>query len=220
MIVLHIIVFVTIVSTPFLIQRGWWVFSEAEMEAMVLLCAGVVSFMMYRFKDCQLSKNSTDRVALQRKVARAQKELHKSYSYIGHANRRTDIMYEIFSNVSYMDAEMHKDSFLHAMELLPYTSEFAFRFIAISTCKAEKKFSKGDALGQLPDTLFCKKKNTRTYREKDILFVYTESPEHDIRTCIAVPYSEKAENDIDFFKALTAYFTIVHVFHNRACAKV
>ncbi|PID52464.1 MAG: hypothetical protein CR972_02130 [Candidatus Moraniibacteriota bacterium] len=216
---LYLIIFIVIVSTPFIINGVLWIFSEDELEAIILLCAGVVSFMIYRLKDYQVFENIRDRVKLQQSFARAQKELSESYSYIGQANRRTDIMYEIFSDLSHMNRDGHKDGVIRAMEMLPYTDNFSFRFIKSSKGKACKKFGSGSKFGHLPDTLFCRNTNTRSYREQNILFVYSEVEEHDLRACIAVPFSKKAENDIDFFKALTAYFTMVYVFHDESCAE-
>ncbi len=214
---LYLIIFILIVSTPFLVVRGVWIFSEDELEAIVLLCAGVISFIIYRVKDYQVFETIRDRMRLQRLFARAQKELSESYSYIGQANRRTDIMYEIFSDLSHIDQEGHKGSIARAMKLLPYTDDFSFRFLTMSKGRSCKKIGGGSAFGHLPDALFCRKANTQSYREKDVLFVYSEVQEHDLRACIALPYSEKAENDIDFFRALTAYFIMVYVFHTESC---
>ena len=215
---LYLMIFVIIVSTPFIISDGRWIFSEDELEAIVLLCAGVISFMIYRLRDYQVFENIRDRVKLQRSVARAHKDLSESYSYIGQVNRRTDIMYEIFSDLSHMRKEENEDSVLRAMELLPYTNDFSFRFIDINEKKSCEKFG-GGKFSHLPDALFCKIKDARSYCEKDILFVYSEVKERNLRACIALPYSEKAENDIDFFKALTAYFIMVFVFHEESCAE-
>ncbi len=214
---LYLLIFIMIVSTPFIVTDGVWIFSEDEFEAMVLLCAGVGSFVIYRLKDYQVFETLRDRMKLQRLFARAQKELSESYSYIGQANRRTDIMYDIFSDLSHIDREGHKGSVARAMALLPYTDDFSFRFITVSTQRACKKINQGDVLRHLPDMTFCRKANTQSYREKDVLFVYSEVAERDLRACVALPYSEKAENDIDFFRALTAYFIMVYVFHSESC---
>lgn len=214
---LYLAIFITIVSTPFLITGGWWIFTEDEFEALMLLGAGIVSFMIYRLKDYQVFENIRDRVRLQRSFARAQKELSESYSYIGQANRRTDIMYEIFSDLSHLESHGYKDGVQRAMALLPYTNDYSFRFINIEQSRSYKKMGGGSTYNHLPDTLFCENANTGTYRKKDMIFVYSESKEKNIRTCIALPYSEKAQNDVEFFRAITAYFTIVYAFHNHSC---
>jgi hypothetical protein len=192
-------------------------FSEDEIEAIVLLCAGVSSFMIYRLKDYQVFENIRHRVKLQRSFARAQKELSESYSYIGQANRRTDIMYEIFSDLSNIEIDGHKSSIIRAMEHLPYTNDFAFRFIDVQEKKSLKKFNGGEKLGHLPDIAFCKTSNAQSYRENGVIYVYSEIKERHLRACIAIPFSESAENDIDFFKALTAYFAMIYIFHNESC---
>lgn len=216
---LYLTIFILIVSTPFLVADGYWIFAEDETEAVVLLCAGVVSFMIYRLKDYQVFENIKDRVRLQRSFARAQKELSESYSYIGQANRRTDIMYDIFSDLTHISSEDYDDSIMRAMELLPYTNKYSFRFINLAKEKAYDAVSSSGEFDHLPDNLFCKSNNVRSYRHKDMLFVYSDATDKNLRTCIALPYSEKAENDIEFFKALTAYFTMVYVFHKHSCAK-
>lgn len=216
---LYLAIFILIVATPFFVTDAWWIFSEDEAEAIVLLGAGIVSFVIYRLKDYQVFENIRDRVKLQRSFARAQKELTDSYSYIGQANRRTDIMYEIFSDLSHMNPDTYDFAVIRAMKLLPYTDIFSFRSLNISTKKSCNMINGGKEFKHLPDQLFCKEANLHTYRHKDILFIYSEVGEKGLRTCIALPYSEEAENDIDFFKALTAYFTMVYVFHDYSCEK-
>ncbi|MEN8251979.1 MAG: hypothetical protein ABFQ53_00135 [Patescibacteria group bacterium] len=214
---IYLIAFVLMVATPFIVTEGWWIFSEDETEAVILLLAGIVSFVLYRLRDYQVFETLKDRIKLQRTVARTQKELSESYSYIGQANRRTDIMYEIFSDLSHVETADCGHAVLNAMELLPYTNSFCLRFINIENNKAYHVVGGDDEFKHLPDELFCKEANARTYRHKDLLFVYSEAKDKNLRTCVVLPYSEKAENDIDFFKALTAYFTMVHVFHKDSC---
>lgn len=216
---LYLAIFITIVATPFFVTSGWWIFSEDETESIVLLGSGIISFVIYRLKDYQVFETIKDRIRLQRSIARAQKELSESYSYIGQANRRTDIIYEIFSDLSHMDSESYDDAVMRAMKLLPYTDVFSFRSINIAKNHACNKINRGMEFTHLPDELFCKKNNSHSYRHRDILFIYSELGQKGLRTCIALPYSEQAENDIDFFKALTAYFTMVYVFHDYSCTK-
>ncbi len=207
--------FIIMVATPFSVQSGVWIFSEDETEAIVLLIAGIMSFVIYRLRDYQIFEYIRDRMKLQKTVVRAQKELSESYSYIGQVNRRTDIMYEIFSDLSHMEATSSDDAVLHAMESLPYTDDFCFRFINLKKKKAYHRISATNHFKHLPDEFFCKKNISRSYRNNEILFIYSEMKDKNLRTCIALPYSEKAENDIDFFKALTAYFTMVYIFHDN-----
>lgn len=216
---LYLAIFIIIVSTPFIITEGRWIFSEDESEAVVLLVAGIVSFMIYRLRDYQVFEHLKDRMRLQRLFARAQKDLSDSYSYIGQANRRTDIMYDIFSDLSHMHGESCELSVAHAMDMLPYTDKYSFRFLNIKNKKSRNKIDRSDEYSRLPDELFFKSNNARSYRHRDTLFVYSETDEKNIRVCVALPYSENAENDIDFFKALTAYYTMVYVFNEHSCVK-
>lgn len=211
---IYLVLFILMVATPFIVQKGMWVFTEDEAEAIILLLAGVVSFVIYRLRDYQVFEYIRDRMKLQQSVVRAQKELSESYSYIGQANRRTDIMYEIFSDLSHIETTGSDDAILHAMESLPYTNDFCFRFIDPKKKKAHHYVSATEHFKHLPDELFCKENISRSYRNNDVLFIYSETRDKSLRTCVALPYSEKAENDIDFFKALTAYFTMVYMFHN------
>lgn len=212
---IYLVLFILMVATPFIVQDGIWFFAEDEVEAIILLIAGIVSFTIYRLRDYQVFEYIRDRIKLQRSVVRAQRELSESYSYIGQANRRTDIMYEIFSDLSHMEATSSDEAVLHAMESLPYTDDFCFRFIDPKKKKARHRVGATNYFKHLPDELFCKENISRSYQHKDILFVYSETKDKSLRTCVALPYGEKAENDIDFFKALTAYFTMVYMFHNN-----
>ena len=217
MFLIYLVAFILMVATPFIITTEWWIFTEDETEAIVLLLAGIVSFAIYRLRDYQVFKYLKDRVKLQRTVARAQKELSESYSYIGQANRRTDIMYEIFSDLSHMETSDCSEAILNAMEILPYTDSFCIRFIDIKHKRLHHSVRGTNEFKHLPNELFFKEASSHTYREKDLLFIYSEAKDKNLRTCVVLPYSEEAENDINFFKALTAYFTMVHVFHDDSC---
>ncbi len=207
--------FISMVATPFIVQKGTWIFSEDEVEAIILLIAGVMSFVIYRLRDYQIFKYIRDRIKLQKSVVRAQKELSESYSYIGQVNRRTDIMYEIFSDLSHIEATSSTDAVLHAMDSLPYTDDFCLRFINLEKKTAYHSISATKHFKHFPDEFFCEENLSRSYRKKDVLFIYSEMKDRNLRTCVALPYSEKAQNDIDFFKALTAYFTMVYIFHDN-----
>ena len=220
MFILYLIIFIIMVSAPYIIYDGFWYFSEDDAEALVLLCAGVLSFVIYRLRDYQVFQTIRDRMRLQRLFARAQKELSESYSYIGQANRRTDIIYEIFSDLSHVSSNDYNSAVKRAMALLPYTEVFSFRFICLSTGECVDKVNGSKKFNSLPDHLFSQTTNTRTYRHKDILFVYSESKEKNLRACVALSVSDKAENDIEFLKALTAYFTMVYAFRHQSCANL
>ncbi|XLQ19626.1 MAG: hypothetical protein ACKUBY_03470 [Candidatus Moraniibacteriota bacterium] len=215
---IYLTVFIVMVATPFIINDSWWIFTEDETEAVILLFAGIISFGLYRLRDYQVFETIKDKIKLQRSVVRSQKDLSESYSYIGQANRRTDIMYEIFSDLSHLDENADcKEAVRSAMNLLPYTDHFCMRFIDIKRQESYHKVGADARFKHLPDKLFCKEVNSHTYRHKDLLFVYSEVEDKNLRTCVVLPYSEEAENDIDFFKALTAYFTMVHSFHKESC---
>lgn len=216
---LYLIIFIIIVATPYIVTNGYGFFTEDDMEATILLCAGIVSFVIYRLRDYQVFQNIRDRIRLQRLFARAQRELSESYSYIGRANRRTDIVYEIFSDLSHMHSTDYHTSVTRAMALLPYTDAYSLRCLSLKKNKSVAKVNGTNAFKHLTDDLFCKESTSRWYRHKDLLFVFSESPKHDLRTCIALPYSEKAEDDIDFFQAFTAYFTMVYAYQEHTCIK-
>lgn len=214
---LYLVIFIVIVSTPFIVQDGFWIFMEDDAEALLLLCAGVVSFFIYRFRDYQVFQNIKDRVRLQRLFARAQRDLSESYSYIGQANRRADIMYEIFSDLSRVTSDQYDHAIADALEMLPHAKEYSFRLINLATMHNVTKIDQSKNLQRLPDAIFCKKNASRMYRHRDILFVYSEVPEQQIRSCLAVPFSERAEDDAEFFKALTAYFIMIYALHKNSC---
>jgi hypothetical protein len=216
---LYLVIFVVIVSTPFIIYDGFWIFTEDETEALLLLFSGVISFLIYRFRDYQVFQNIKDRIRLQRLFARAQRDLSESYSYIGQANRRADIMYEIFSDLSHVTSDDYSNSIRDALDFLPHAKEYSFRLIDLNTMSNVAKIDNSQELQRLPDKLFCKSGNTHTYQYKDILFIYSEVPDKKMRSCLAVPFSEKAEDDTEFFKALTAYFIMIYVLHQNTCVK-
>ena len=215
----YLAVFIIIVITPFFVSKGFWIFSEDETEALVLLFAGVVSFVIYRLRDYQVFEALKERVLLQRKVARAQKELSKSYSYIGQANRRSDIMYEVFADLSHLDVDNCDEAVLCALESLPYSEDFCLKFIDLKNKKVMHSISTSNKLEKISDKMFFERSASKSYRKKDLQFVYAEATKQNLRTCIVLPQSENVQDDIDFFKALTAYFTMVYIFQTASLAQ-
>ncbi len=205
----YVFIFIAIVATPLIVQSGWWIFSEDELEALTLLAAGVVSFGIYRLRDYQFFQTIADRVHIQRLFARAQRDLSESYSYIGHANRKNDIVYDIFSDLRTVSIKDYADIVARVMQLLPYVRSYALQVMTRDTHERLVKISTLHNT-RLDDALFERTTNLRTYVQNDMLFVYSELPVHNIRVCLAIHNSETVQEDTKLFHAITAYLLMVH----------
>ncbi len=215
---IYVIIFIAIVATPFVVQSGWWIFSEDEMEALALLVAGVVSFGIYRLRDYQFFQTITDRMHIQRLFARAQRDLSESYSYIGQANRKNDIVYDIFSDLRIISLKNYADIVARIMQLLPYVHGYDLHVMTRDTHERLVKIHRLRNT-RLEDALFERTTNLRTYIQHDVMFVYSELPEHNIRVCLAVHNSDKVQEDTQLFHAITAYLLMAHSLRYHALHK-
>lgn len=215
---IYVGIFIIIVATPFIVSAGWWIFSEDELEALALLIAGVVSFGLYRLRDYQFFQTIADRIHIQRLFARAQRDLSESYSYIGHANRRNDIVYDIFSDLRTIEMKDYADMVAHVMRFVPYVQGYALHVMTRDTHERLVTISTFDRA--TPDAaLFERTANLRTYTHGDMIFVYSELPQHNIRVCLAVHNGDKVQEDTKLFHAITAYFLMTHSLRYHALHK-
>lgn len=215
----YVVIFIAIVTAPFAVTRGWWIFSEDEVEALVLLCAGMVSFALYRLRDYQFFQTIADRMRIQRLFARAQRELSESYSYIGHANRKNDIVYDIFSDLRIVGAKDYADIVTHVMRFLPYVQGYALQVMTLDTRERLVEIGTFPKNAQPDKSLFERATQLRTYTHGDLFFVYSELPAHNIRVCLAVHNSSKVEEDAKLFHAITAYLLMAHSLRYHALHK-
>ena len=214
----YVIIFIAIVATPFIVYSGWWIFAEDELEALVLLVAGIVSFGLYRLRDYQFFQTITDRIHIQRLFARAQRDLSESYSYIGHANRRNDIVYDIFSDLRTIGMKDYDSIVAHVMRFVPYVQGYALQVMTRDTHERLVTINPFDKVS-LDTALFERTANLRTYTHGDMVFVYSELAQHNIRVCLAVYNSDKVQEDTKLLHAITAYFLMAHSLRYHALHK-
>lgn len=89
---LYFFLFIIASVTPIFVQGGSGRLTEDMLEALVILVAGAVAFVLYVVKDKSLLRHVREKLWFQQKTTSITKDLSQSYSYIGEINRKMDIL--------------------------------------------------------------------------------------------------------------------------------
>lgn len=89
---IYLTLFIVIIFTPEMVNRGLFFFGEEEVESVVIFCFGLIGLLLYLAKESTLLRVVSEKLFLQRQTNQIRKDLSQSYSYIGEMNRRFDIV--------------------------------------------------------------------------------------------------------------------------------
>ncbi len=89
--------FVLAIVTPTLIDRPYFSFSEPTVEGLLIMLYGVISFSLSVAKEKQILRYVREKLNLEREKHDITKDLSDSYSYIGEANRKIDVLQSLVS---------------------------------------------------------------------------------------------------------------------------
>ena len=138
------------VLTPGIIKNPIFLLNEENVEEAVIFLLGIIGFLIFNYKEKQLSLNLKEKLKIQREVNKASKDLTRSYSYIGEINRKL----EIVNNISLKLAEVPEINtirrkriyklILEAIKALTKTDRFAISFVNLGSRKIIKEIDKNN----------------------------------------------------------------------------
>lgn len=147
---IYLILFITIILTPKVIQEGVWFFREEDAEALIIFCFGLFGFVLYLVKEKALLRILQEKLHLQKRANIITKDLSNSYSYIGGINRKFDIVKSfIFHLPKDMTETLVKKkaetfrSIIEAAKLLAKTDAVSLRFVNVRKQEIEKILDDG-----------------------------------------------------------------------------
>lgn len=129
------------VLTPGIVKDPFFLLSEENAEEAIIFLLGIVGFLIFNYKEKQLSFNLKEKLKIQREIGKTSKDLAQSYSYIGEINRKLEILNNISLKLaeapSFTPAKKKKirDLILEAIKVLSKTNKFVIYFANLNSKK-------------------------------------------------------------------------------------
>jgi hypothetical protein len=170
---IYLILFVLAILIPDIIRGGFGFLSENRLEEMIIFLLGAAGFLIFIFKEHQLSTQENEGIKNKRKLFRATKDLAESYGYIGEVNRKMEILMQIGLGLAdkseltkNKEQEIYK-TILNAANSLMRAKNSCLRFVDIKYGKKQKEVIgakncnniKNEDLLKLGDKVNIKKEN-------------------------------------------------------------
>lgn len=92
---IYLALFIVAVLVPDLIRGNFYFLSETRAEELLIFLLGMAGFLIFVFKEHQLSIHEEAAKKNAKKLFRATKDLAESYGYIGEVNRKMEILMQI-----------------------------------------------------------------------------------------------------------------------------
>lgn len=134
---IYLILFVIIVFVPDIVVGDVYFIGEEKMEELMIFVLGSVIMLLLIFKDKQFKFNLEEKSEIQKNFHETSRDLNNSYSYIGEANRKLEILKNIslkLTSVSGADEEERQRIFIairDAVKVLSKTDDFMIKFVDI-----------------------------------------------------------------------------------------
>ncbi|MFA6973715.1 MAG: hypothetical protein WC238_03195 [Parcubacteria group bacterium] len=144
---IYLFLFIVAVLVPDLLEGRTFAFlSENRLEELAIFVLGMAGFLIFIFKEHQLSLREDENVKDKKKLFRATKDLVDSYSYIGEVNRKMEIVMQIGLGLA-DKAELSRDkekeiynSILAAASSLMNSKKACLRFVDTRTNNTQMDF--------------------------------------------------------------------------------
>lgn len=144
---IYLALFILAVLVPDLLEGKAFLFlSENRVEELAIFILGMAGFLIFIFKEHQLSLREDESVKDKRRLSRATKDLVDSYSYIGEVNRKMDIIMQIglgLADKSELSKAKEKEiynSIIAAAGSLMRSKKACLRFVDTKTNKTHLDF--------------------------------------------------------------------------------
>lgn len=214
---IYLIIFTLIVVTPDLIRQGIsfgesLILEEERAEEVLIFFLGASGFIIYLWKEKQLSFQLKEKSKIQKEVTLISKNLTDSYSYIGEINRKVDILKSIALGLTenpVMTAEKERETYrsiLHAVYIFSKSERSSIDFINKKTWKIIKSIKTGKGVQ-------CNIKDLDTFKEiKDFIetnknfYIKSHKSINGIIACITIVKRNPQQKleDPELIKALAS----------------
>ncbi len=147
----YLLLFMAMVVTPELTRDGVLFFSEADLEAVLIFCFGMLGLLLYLGKESAFLRAVREKLSLQQEANQIRKDLSQSYSYIGEMNRRIEILRNMIVSLTRTETPLSErkgveryNPILEATRLLAQTDSVALVFVDVGKQEVLEQYEVGD----------------------------------------------------------------------------
>jgi hypothetical protein len=147
---IYLALFVLAVLTPKAIVGTVFSVPEEEAEALFVFLFGLTGFLIYFAKEKALIRHIREKLRLQQEKHDITRDLSDSYSYIGEANRKMDVLKGLVISLPATLDRLRKgekksvyDGLSKAIMLFSKTDSFSLRIVDRECGRVEKEIRKG-----------------------------------------------------------------------------
>lgn len=144
------ILFLLAALTPGAVDRGVFGISEEGVETLSVFCLGGIGFLLFFLKEKAMLRHLREKLLLQREKSDITKDLSESYSYIGEANRKLELVRGFILSIPEADRLFRRGGkeriyrhFLKTVLLSCRTSSFSLRIVDVRRGIIEKEIRSG-----------------------------------------------------------------------------
>jgi hypothetical protein len=148
---IYLALFILAVLTPEVVTNEVFTIPEEEAEALLVLLFGSTGFFIYFAKEKALIRHIREKLRLQQEKHDITRDLSDSYSYIGEANRKMDLLKGLVVSLPGALDRFRKgekknayDGLSKAILLFSKSESFSLRIIDQERKKVEKDIREGD----------------------------------------------------------------------------
>jgi len=147
---IYLAVFILMVLTPGIVKCPVFSLNEENTEEIVIFLLGIIGFLIFNYKENQLSFNLKEKQKVQKEATETSKDLAHSYSYIGEINRKLEILNNISlklaeaPNMNSAEREYIYKLILDAIKTLAKTDRFTIIFANLSSRVIVKEVGKSN----------------------------------------------------------------------------
>lgn len=213
-------IFAVIVFIPGIVGRDYGILTEVQVEEYLILLLGSVGFLIFLFQGKALKRVNRQRSSVQREANQLFKDLTHSYSYIGEANRKLDILRKVVQdtpNISLASPESepeHYHSIMDAVLVMTRAPFMGIKFFGPDGKSIKEVWSdpKKKILSDWNPFL----QQTRQAKETDDYFVICAPPNEDkVSCCLLISKhnpNSRPGDDVDLLKAMAAHALFLFMF--------
>jgi hypothetical protein len=206
----YLILFLLAIFTPVIVSKGVIFLREEQIEGLFIFSYGIIAISMYAVKEKTILRQIREKLSLQREKHDMTKDLSDSYSYIGEANRKIDVLESLvnkFPGTIHLfqlgDRDAVYQSLRDEIRLFAKSDAFAIRIIDTATKSLKKEIREGnDACFDTASAEMLLSLGKGMGEEKGCMFVRApESVGHYIAYLIFPKNARQVEN-AEILKAL------------------
>jgi hypothetical protein len=155
----YLALFILAIFTPAIVERDYFSIPEPMVEGMLVFMFGVIGFSLSVAKEKQIFRHIKEKLSLEREKHDITKDLSDSYSYIGEANRKIDVLQSLVNKFpdtisAFQNGGRKKlyQTLLAECRTFSKSDAFVLRIIDVEVKTVKKEIGEGrvDCIDQVP----------------------------------------------------------------------